>query len=243
MNYDNLLELVKKRRSIRRFKPDPFPDEYIEKIIEVARWAPSGFNQQPWEFVVVKKAELRKKIVDLCKEYRRPTEQMEATRQTWQGIWKPEPIGSEADYSVAPVFIILFGDPRTNEGLPMTVRYDLSGLQVIYISSLANCFLYMHLAVTSLGLASQWVSAVHSPYVHCMLKNLLGIPDCMEIYDMIVLGYPALKPRPKLMRDKEKMVHYDYCGVEQFRTDEEVRGYIKKARRWNIASHSRQADK
>ena len=47
MNYDSLLELVKKRRSIRRFKPDPIPDENIEKIIEVARWAPSGFNMQP----------------------------------------------------------------------------------------------------------------------------------------------------------------------------------------------------
>jgi len=44
MEYDGLLELVKKRRSIRRFKPDPIPDGYIEKIIEVARWAPSGFN-------------------------------------------------------------------------------------------------------------------------------------------------------------------------------------------------------
>ena len=65
MNYDSLLELVKKRRSIRRFKPDPIPDENIEKIIEVARWAPSGFNMQPWEFVVVKKAELRSKITEL----------------------------------------------------------------------------------------------------------------------------------------------------------------------------------
>ena len=53
MEYEALLDLVKKRRSIRRFKPDPIPDEDIAKIIEVARWAPSGFNMQPWEFVVV----------------------------------------------------------------------------------------------------------------------------------------------------------------------------------------------
>ncbi len=68
MDYDSLLELVKKRRSIRRFKPDPIPDEYVEKIIDVARWAPSGFNMQPWEFVVIRKAELRKKIVELVEE-------------------------------------------------------------------------------------------------------------------------------------------------------------------------------
>jgi nitroreductase len=54
MDYETVLELVKKRRSIRRFKTDPIPDDYIDKIIEVARQAPSGFNTQPWEFVVVR---------------------------------------------------------------------------------------------------------------------------------------------------------------------------------------------
>ena len=47
MSYDSLLDLVKKRRSIRRFKSDPVPRELIEKIVEAARWAPSGFNMQP----------------------------------------------------------------------------------------------------------------------------------------------------------------------------------------------------
>jgi nitroreductase len=44
MEYESLLELVKARRSIRRFKPDSIPDEYIDKIIELDRWAPSGYN-------------------------------------------------------------------------------------------------------------------------------------------------------------------------------------------------------
>jgi nitroreductase len=44
MDYESLLELVKQRRTTHKFKPDPVPDEYIDKIIEVARWAPSGFN-------------------------------------------------------------------------------------------------------------------------------------------------------------------------------------------------------
>ncbi|MGM0686745.1 MAG: nitroreductase family protein [Promethearchaeati archaeon] len=64
MDYEGFLELVKKRRSVRRFKPDPIPDEYVDKIIEAARWAPSGFNLQPWEFVVVKEKELKDTIVD-----------------------------------------------------------------------------------------------------------------------------------------------------------------------------------
>jgi len=38
MDYGGLLELIKKRRSIHKFKPDPIPDEYVDKIIEAARW-------------------------------------------------------------------------------------------------------------------------------------------------------------------------------------------------------------
>ena len=68
MDYDGLLELFKKRRSIRKFKPDPVPDEYVDKIIEAARWAPSGANSQPWQFIVIKKDELRKRIFEIHKE-------------------------------------------------------------------------------------------------------------------------------------------------------------------------------
>ncbi len=42
--YEMLLDLVKRRRTVRKFKPNPLPDNCIEKIIEVARWAPSGFH-------------------------------------------------------------------------------------------------------------------------------------------------------------------------------------------------------
>jgi len=243
MDYSSLLELVQNTRSIRRFKPDPIPDEYIEKMIEVARWAPSGFNQQPWEYVIVKSPELKKKIYATFNTYWDQSREMEKTREAWQQVWNPEPAGSEADYSVAPVYILLFGDKRTQEGLPMGVRFDEHRRNSIYVSSLANTFLYMHMAAGVLGLASQWVSTVSVPYVHCLIKDLLGIPGDLEVYDMLAVGYPAVKARPKLLRDKSKMVHVDYCGPEAFRTDEEVRDFIRKARTWTIASHNRQADK
>ena len=67
MQYDELLELVKSRRTIRAFKADSIPDETVERLLEVARWAPTGFNTQPAELLVVRDPELRKaakKIVD-----------------------------------------------------------------------------------------------------------------------------------------------------------------------------------
>ena len=57
-----LLEAIKTRRAIRRFKKDPVPPELIEKLLEAARWAPSSINCQPWEFVVVTNPETKQRM-------------------------------------------------------------------------------------------------------------------------------------------------------------------------------------
>ena len=59
-DYDTLLELVRNRISVRKLKPDPIPDEYVKQILEIGRWAMSGANGQPWEFVVVKDPEIKR---------------------------------------------------------------------------------------------------------------------------------------------------------------------------------------
>ena len=242
MDYDSFLELVKKRRSIRRFRPDPIPDEYVNKIIEAARWAPSGYNSQPWEFVVVKEKKLKDSIVQWVDMYWELSSEVEATREPWQRQASHPWRDTEMDYRNAPVFIILFGDTRTQVGLPMMVRFDNYRRQSIFTSSLASAFLYMHLAATTLGLATQWVSQVATPYAQCLLKDLLGIPVEIEVYDMMVVGYPTYKPRAKLMRDKEKMVHYDYCSEAGFRIDEEVNDFVIRTRTWVTANHRRGVD-
>lgn len=47
------LEAMRKRRSVRDFTGDPIPREDLEKIVDAGRWAPSGYNRQPWDFIVV----------------------------------------------------------------------------------------------------------------------------------------------------------------------------------------------
>lgn len=47
------LELAKRRRSIRKYRPDPVPQEKLEYVLEAARWAPSWGNRQCWRFIVV----------------------------------------------------------------------------------------------------------------------------------------------------------------------------------------------
>jgi len=49
----NVIEAVKKRKSIRGYKPEPVAKEVLEEILELAKWAPSAMNTQPWEFTVL----------------------------------------------------------------------------------------------------------------------------------------------------------------------------------------------
>jgi nitroreductase len=213
-------------------------------IIEVARWAPSGFNTQPWEFIVIKDRELKEELAQLSAEYREKYgRRLEATREPWLKPLKLPGSYEPMDWNTAPVFIMLCGDTRAKIGLPMTARNDRLECQSIFTSSLACAFLYMHLAATTLGLATNWVTSLQATLVHRMVKHVLGLPEAIEIYDMMAVGYPAMKPRKKLMRDKETMVHFDRCLIEDFRTNEEVIEYAEKTMAWMCATIGRKPDK
>ncbi|MEM3905002.1 MAG: nitroreductase family protein, partial [Sulfolobales archaeon] len=62
---EELLNFLISRRSIRKFRPDPVPDELILKILDVARYAPSARNSQPWVFIVVKDPEVKRKLANV----------------------------------------------------------------------------------------------------------------------------------------------------------------------------------
>ena len=57
-----LMEVIRKRRSVRRYKPDPVPEEDIEYVLEAARLAPSWANTQCWHFVVVTDEDVKKEV-------------------------------------------------------------------------------------------------------------------------------------------------------------------------------------
>ena len=59
------LELLKGRRSIRKYKSKPVEEEKILKCLEAARWAPSASNKQPWEFIIVKDEKIRHKLAEI----------------------------------------------------------------------------------------------------------------------------------------------------------------------------------
>jgi nitroreductase len=60
----DVLEAIKGRRSIRAFKNQAVPAEIVEKLIDAARWAPSAGNIQPWEFIIVRKPEIKRRLAE-----------------------------------------------------------------------------------------------------------------------------------------------------------------------------------
>jgi nitroreductase len=57
-----VLEAIRTRRAIRRYKKDPVPQELLEQVLEAGRWAPSAGNSQPWDFIVVNEPELKRRV-------------------------------------------------------------------------------------------------------------------------------------------------------------------------------------
>ncbi|MEM2517502.1 MAG: nitroreductase family protein, partial [Candidatus Bathyarchaeia archaeon] len=60
----DVFEAIKGRRSIRAFKDADISPETVEKLIDAARWAPSAGNIQPWEFIVVRNPETKRRLAE-----------------------------------------------------------------------------------------------------------------------------------------------------------------------------------
>ena len=62
-----ILDAIRSRRSIRHYSEEPVNDDAVEAILEAGRWAPSGLNNQPWRFGVVRDPECKNTIAELTR--------------------------------------------------------------------------------------------------------------------------------------------------------------------------------
>jgi nitroreductase len=229
MGYQEFLDLVQRRRSTRSFTADPVPEDLVDQIIEAARWAPSGANSQPWEFVVVRDKEMKDRIAGFVTAHAHLAHEVELTRpeeMRWPSVARPV---SEPGWKDAPVLIVVCGDPRTKQSYPLVTQ--LVRGDVTFNSSLAGAFLCMALAATSLGLGSQWASAASNAFVMPLIMEALGIPQDLVIYDMMALGHPAAQPRPRLVRARSEMTHIERFDQTKHRTDAQVKDFVVSLRK------------
>jgi len=224
MSYEDFLELVKKRRSFRRFKSDPVPKEILEKVLEAARYPPSAGNSQPWEFIVVQDVATKKSIT-------------QSITSGYKKIRKADPtmywaVAVQPHLSTAPVLIIVCGDRRLQQTYPA----HLPG-EVLLRQSLAISIYTLQLAAASLGLATAWAT-MQTESRETQIRKLLGIPEVYTVDHIVPLGYPdeekensdkALRPvreRASFRRELAEIVHYEHYDMGRFRSDEEIKEFI-----------------
>ena len=223
LNIDALTELAADRRSIRGYdKTRDVPDEMVRKIIECARWAPSGGNGQSWEFIVVRDEKTRHQIADIFLKQQEHKKEME---MAVRGDAKMTGDG----FRHAPIHIVVLGDPRVKETYPVRTMLDKADSH--FYTGLASATLLIHLAATSLGLATQYVSDASSVYMETMLKVLLEVPEPLRVYHLIPLGY-ASKPIPaRPRREVDEMTHSERYDMTKYRNDKEFQKFVMTASR------------
>ena len=165
---NQVIENIKTRRAVRSYSDRAIDHELLEGILDAARWAPSGINQQPWRFVVAESEAFRKKLAELAVPYyqRWLRSLPEKVRQEISSD-RPDPVYYSA---TAIVFVI---------GKGMTADFDCP----------MACQNIM-LAARSLGIGSCWVYTGSLVAKEKEIKGALELSEGERIYGPIALGYP-----------------------------------------------------
>lgn len=191
-------DLVTQQRAQRALEPRPVPQEMIEKILEAGTHAPSAMNSQPWHFVVVQDAAVRKAIG-------------EGARAAWEGFardmtkdqsapgFKSVDRWATSGLAEAPVIIVLCGDTQL---LPL----EQMG------SSIFPAAQNILLAANALGLGSLMSNLpLFAP--DGALAQTLKLPDHIVPLATLPIGFPAKKLGPPGRRPIEAVTSRDHFGT------------------------------
>jgi len=187
----NTIDAITQRRSIRKFKPDPLPEDILRAIIAAGMQAPSGKNRQPWKFVIVN-------------EDQRP----EMVRLLREGIAKEKAKGgdpSSSEYSAnimerAPVTVFVFNPDGLSPWLAHSI--DQNFTELVDTQSIGAAIQNMLLAGQELGVGSLWICDVF--YAYQALCDWLG--EKGEMIAAVSFGYPAESPAARSRKSYGELV-------------------------------------
>lgn len=177
---NDIMHVIKGRRSIRRYQAREVPEEKLERVLEAARWAPSWANTQCWHFVVMQDQALKQKIQEAVSS-RNP---------------------SSLAIVNAPILLVVCAQLKRsgyyNDKYPTKFgdwfMYDL-GL------ACENLCLAAHDA----GLGTVIVGL----FDHARVAEVIKLPVDHEVVVLIPLGYPDHEPSPPKRRELQEFVHYN----------------------------------
>jgi nitroreductase len=189
----NTLDAIAQRRSIRKFKPDPVPDELVTTILKTATQAPSGKNRQPWHFVVVNEPDQRAEMVRVMRESIDRVEKRE--ENVGSGRW------TAAVMEQAPVTVFVFNSCAERD--PDKPFWELDW-NIVDVQSIGGAIQTMLLAAQELGLGTLWICDVF--YAYNELCDWLG--QAHQLVAAVSLGYAAEAPDARPRKPIDEVVQW-----------------------------------
>ncbi len=180
-----VLQTIKNRRSVRRFKQEQIADDELNAIIEAALWAPSGHNTQPWHFLIIQDREK----IDRMSEF--AVDKMTKSPIDWV-----RDLSMKRGYHLfhgAPTVIIVSGVHRADG--PLSSVVDCS-------AAIQN----MLLAAESLDIGTCWIGLARYLFEDEAETASLRIPEGYKPCYAVAIGYKAVDFIPKPYPRKEGTV-------------------------------------
>jgi len=227
----DLIETLRSTGAIRDFRPDPVSDEVLHRVLDTARFGPSGGNRQGWRVVVVQDPETRRALRDL---YLPGWYEYLAQRAAGLTPWAPvtdraaEAAALEGATAVAeraaegpggfpehldevPVLLVVFADLRA---LAATDR-DLDRYTLVGGASVYPFAWNLLLAARAEGLGGV-ITTMHARR-EAEVKALLGAPDELVFAATLALGHPVQQPTRLTRAPVEDIATVDRVDGEPFR--------------------------
>ncbi len=196
-----LINALKTRRSIRKFKPEPIPDEYITELIEAARLAPSGSNLQPSRFVVIKSEEARARL-----DKATPLPFVSKAPVVIACCVDSESFGALGTRMRELQEAGAFSDtPLDGPGLEKysgRKQMDRAAAEAYLRLNAAIAIDHITLRAIDLGLGTCWIMMFNQDKV----KQVLGLGDNYNVVALIPVGYPDQSPAPRPRLDLDKIL-------------------------------------
>ncbi|SNX54731.1 nitroreductase family protein [Thermoanaerobacterium sp. RBIITD] len=215
MDFDELAEIIRTRRSIRKWQDKEVPDEILRKCIDIATYAPSGGNHQMWKFYVIKNRELITKIADsvqektdMMAEWPEADEYVESIER-WKknsSFFRYAPVliaSAVGKYSSAADKILR---ARKDKDIEANKMFEARELCASRIQSISAAISYLLLGLHTNGIGSVWMTG--PVQAKSDIEMLINLPDDLDFIALIAAGYPDYEPRPKKMRPLEEVLEF-----------------------------------
>ena len=208
---DSFREVISTTRSIRRIKPDPVPEDMLNRVLEAALWAPSGGNRQPWRMVVVRDTELKRALGGIyAREWAVYVDfNMNNVRDADESVRSRVAAGLAVGTRLAenlhevPVVVLFVHDPS----MLYVTDDNLGRTPVVGGASLYPAVQNLLLAARAEGLGGVLTTLISRS--EPAVQELRGIPRNWGVHAMVPLGWPQGAHGPLTRQPLSRMVHFD----------------------------------